>query len=239
MLTVSRYCLSALFFILMAAGCRAEDVRADENVTARYLAPVIAIEYPPFTTQDLEGDGVSLDVLRGLLADKGWAFEVDFLPPVRAALDVAAPGNWLLSFFPPREGYPHIQKVILKDADILFGIFRHRKPEPFSWQSLDELRGHTLVTTRTLSNSPVLQPFVNAGLKLVLVNTLDQGVQMMVADRADYVLTTRETGYYYAHKLGVEESELQFGETIIEHFPHVVYVNVTHPLAQQVLHDLQ
>lgn len=225
-----RFISRAIFILFVSTLCRAESP---------IIAKVISIEYPPYTTSELPGGGISVDVLRSLLEPHGWTLEVEFLPPARAAFDVADPGDWLLSFFPPREGYSHVRTLVLKDADILFGLFRMHKPGPFRWQSLDDLAGSTLVSTRTLTGSQVIQPFISAGIDVESVNTLDQGLHMLLSGRADYVLTTRETGYYYAQKLAIPADSIQFSETIIQHFPHRVFVNINHPLAERVLHDLQ
>lgn len=229
--------LSAVLLFLLGS-LNVQSVQAEERGSVAPV-PVLAIEYPPFTAAAMAENGLSFQLLATLLPAPRWQLQPIFLPPARAATEVMVTDGWLLSFFPPRQLPGHVRRLVLKNADIQFGLFRHRQEVPFRWQSLEDLAGHSVVTTRTLENSPVLTPFVKAGLHPVLVNSLDQGVQMIISGRADYLLAVRETGLYYAHQLGISEQQLQFGETVIQHFPHVVYLNMEHPLAQQVLQQLQ
>ena len=69
--------------------------RADESL----IAKVTGIEYPPYTTSELAGAGIFADV--------------------------AAPCDWLLSFFPPREGYSHVRTLVLTFRESIIQHFSH------------------------------------------------------------------------------------------------------------------
>lgn len=162
--------------------------------TLRHL-PVVAIEYPPFVSQELPGSGVSFVLLNRLLAPHGWYAEGDFLPPARAAQRVQEADSWVLSFF-PAPSRPDVTVVKLGEADIRYSLFRRREKAPFRWQSLNELQGRSVVMHRQSADSADAHAFREAGMEVVFVNELEQAVQMVLSGRADYLLAAEETGFY-------------------------------------------
>ncbi|MCD8522873.1 MAG: hypothetical protein LRY66_16080 [Saccharospirillaceae bacterium] len=190
---------------------------------------VLAIEYPPFTSSASAGNGVSFVMLNRILQSHGWNAHAEFLPPARVPMVINQSGHWLASFFPPKTGSSHVEVVIVAPAAIRMGLFRQRKTGEFSWQALSELRDNTLATIRSDYSSAYVTPFVKAGMNMVFVDSIEQGIRMLAEGRVDYVLSIEDTGWYYAelHNLGREQ--LQFSDSIIATFPHVLYVNRTHP----------
>lgn len=225
--------LSVIAVLIMGSNHSAE--RAPQPVHIR----VLAIEYPPFTSAGTDGDGLSFRLLNQLLKPYNWYAGAEYLPPARAPLAVNKSSGWLASFFPARADSEHAQVITLAPAAIRMGLFRQRQQTPFRWSSLDELKGKTLATIRSGSAGAFITPFIDAGMQPVFVNNLDQGILMLAEGRVDYVLSVEDTGWYYAglHKLDV--NRLQFSDTIISTFPHVVYVNREHPQGPQLIRLLQ
>ncbi len=220
--------------VLFLLGLTASRMYAAEP----YEALVIGIEYPPFVSMKVPGNGKAVRALRQRLPDN-WTLRMRMLPSARASTIVRNSDDWLFSFFPPRDSDVHIRKLIVQGDDIRYSLFRRREPGEFSWNSISDLAGSTVASSRTLEDSPLKEMFTAAGMTFIPVNDIGQGLRMLVAGRADYLLTAEDTGFYYADMNGVDHKRLQFADTIIEHFPIIVYLNTHHPKAEQALRYLQ
>lgn len=199
--------------------------------------PVVAIEYPPFVSEHEPHQGSAVFYLKEFLHAYGWQPELEFLPPARAAIKVTEDTTWMLSYVPP-SGDPQAKRLILKEAAIRYGFFRYREKERFYWQDLTELAGKTFITTRQENKNIDAQSFRQAGLKILYVDSLEQGFQMLLAGRADYVLSAEETGYYYLDKFDLPKEYFQFSETLIRTYPYLIYVNTQHPRINDFLNSL-
>src|SRR5690606_12371381 len=144
------------------------------------------------------------------LAVHGWQAEPVFLPPARAAQRVLEANDWLLSFYPPAD---HAEPVVLKAAAIKYSLFRRTQPQPFRWQNPAELGPGVLVVTRQLPGSKELNYFRDADFEVIYVNQIEQAVQMLLAGRADYMLTPEDTGWYYLQQLKRSE-ERRVGKVV-------------------------
>ncbi len=195
---------------------------------AAKVAKVIAIEYPPYVSEYAEGNGVSVALLRERLARAGWQLSLRFYPPARASSETSQTDRWELSFFPP-QGDTTKAPVNIGDASIHYSFFRLKKPEPFKWSNLSELRGKTLITIRPLSNSVDNDTFTRAGLKLVFVNSIEQGFRILASGRADYLITAEETGWFYLEKSGLNLNDFQFAQTSLRTYNHSIYMNEASP----------
>lgn len=215
-----------------------ETLGADQSVQADVNSGrpinVVAIEYPPYTTSNHPDRGLSFEVLRQSLATSDFVIEEIFLPPARAAIYTQSDQGWLLSLFPPPAKSPHVQKIVYQRARIPYSLFRRHQTQPFRWDNLNELAGGSVALTRTPNNNQSLVKYRAAGLTPVFINTLDQGIQMLLESHVDYVLTTQDTGLYYAKKLDIDPQKLQFAETVIQWFPYTVYLNIRHPYAAEI-----
>ena len=244
-LSMSRFipslALVAGLLILTPSARSADDAIDNKEVIndAVTRIQVLAIEYPPFTSSGSVADGLSFVRLNRILQPYGWRAIAEFLPPARAPMEVNQTAAWLASFFPPKIGSPHVEVVIVAPAAIRMGLFRQRKSGGFSWQALSELRDSSLATIRSDSSSAYVTPFVKAGMNMVFVNSIEQGIQMLAEGRVDYVLTVEDTGWYYATQHGLSREHLQFSDSIIATFPHVLYVNRTHPLGPELIRLLR
>lgn len=230
--------LSVFSLALLAIPSQASDtpITTTENAGNSKIAPVIVIEYPPFITQQQPDFGTSFRILTEQLAGHGWLAQPVFLPPARAAQRILEGNDWLLTFYPPAQ---HAEPVVLKAAEIKYSLFRRSRPEPFRWQDPAELGPGVLVVTRQLPGSKELDYFRNADLEVIYVNQIEQAVQMLLAGRADYMLTVEDTGWYYLQQLKADPAALQFAETLVRRYPHTVYINPRHPQAEVIKKVLQ
>lgn len=170
---------------------------------------VIAVEYPPYTSEHMPDNGVTFKLLKDYSKQY---FERDiqplFLPPARAQA-VMQSGNWCLSFIPPVDSS---NVIPISDAEIILSFFRFKTEGEFKWQSLSELKGQTVAMLRTLGQGEVAKKMTQAGMEIVRVDSLSQGMNMVLKKRVDYWFTTQNT----PQALNADEAaqkNLQFAET--------------------------
>ncbi len=170
---------------------------------------VIAVEYPPYTSEHMPDNGVTFKLLKDYSKQY---FERDiqpvFLPPARAQA-VMKSGNWCLSFVPPAES---ANVIPISDAEIILSFFRFKTEREFKWQSLSELKGQTVAMLRTLEQGEIAKKMTQAGMEIVRVDSLSQGMNMVLKKRVDYWFTTQNT----PQALNADEAaqqNLQFAET--------------------------
>ena len=219
-----------VLFCMLSTNISADAVRTSMKV--------IAMDYPPYTSPELPESGLAFTALGRVLADSQWQFTPEFLPPARAATELSDDQSWLLSAFPPPDIEKHIEIIELPGINIPFSLFRLHQPGKFQWDDLSELAGSTLIVTRTLKESTSIDKYRQAGLELLFVNDIEQGIKILRKGRADYLLSALDTVRYYSSKMGIREKEIQFAETIIRHYPYTFYLNHLHPQANQLRKDL-
>lgn len=147
---------------------------------------VIAIDYPPYTTASLSDNGIAFSLLNKY-AQSNFLVAVSplFLPPARA-LRLIKEGNWCVSFYPPDKENDLSRFVPLSENIVQMGFYRLKKKEDFYWGSLKELSGKTVALLRANKVGEMHQSFINSGLVLVYVESIAQGLQMVLKGRVDY-----------------------------------------------------
>lgn len=175
---------------------------------------VIAIEYPPYTSENEANNGLSFEALNQYFKQQAIHFSPLFLPPARAALYLKN-DRWCLSFYPPLEQnkYPVIE---LDDYTIKLGLIRKTQLTPFSWQSLVELSGRKVAMLRSNEKrSDLITQFMNANITLINVESVSQGLQLLEKERVDYVFSDLDGGQYIMKQLGFHLSDYQFSQTLL------------------------
>ncbi|PKG82112.1 hypothetical protein CXF85_14515 [Colwellia sp. 75C3] len=183
---------------------------ADERLNV----DVIAVDYPPYTSSKLTGDGSSF-ILLSKYAQSNFSVSLTpfFLPPARANR-VIKDGYWCLSFYPPREGNKVARFVSLSDNVVSMGFYRLRKKEGFHWTELKELKGKIVALLRPDVIGKMHQNILDAGLQMVYVESIEQGLQLVLKNRVDYAfgdnLVLSETNLSE-----VQKQKLQFSESSV------------------------
>ncbi|ABM00600.1 hypothetical protein SHAM105786_13570 [Shewanella amazonensis] len=220
-------------FLLGLAFASQSDVAP--GGTARTLA-VIALEYPPFTTETQADKGSSFRMLQKYLLSNQLEFELQplFLPSARAQSEIIA-GNWCASFYPP----PDIVKeqsrfLLLSDEIVSIGIYRRRQPEPFVWTDLSELGGGKIALLRSRVDGGFLQQFTDAGLTIEFVSDVATGLRMLNKGRVDYAFGDSDAISVLTLPKAMREN-LQFSSTHLMEVPVGVFVNPMCPEAVAVL----
>ncbi|WP_434925900.1 substrate-binding periplasmic protein [Shewanella sp. HL-SH2] len=184
---------------------------------------VIAVDYPPFTTMDVDDHGINFSLLSQLISDH-YDFKVKplFLPPARAQLQVQS-GRWCLSFFPPPESQ-QAYFVPLSQQKVVLGLFRRKENAPFSWDDLSELKGKNLAIMRYKREGDFHRQFINAGLNMVPIESVEQGFKMLKHKRVDLVFSNQFPDYLFKHP-EINSQDFQFSNTPILEAQVGVYIN--------------
>ena len=182
---------------------------------------VIAVEYPPFSSSDIPGGGLTFDLLRRQYAES-FSVKPLFLPPARAAKLIAS-NQWCASFYPPGEQVPAL-KWTLSDHTIKIGLYRLKQDMLFAWTKLSELSG-SVALLRSRTESPFARQFIDAGLDIVWVETPDQGIEMLLKQRVNYSMGDDQLSSRYQNH-SIAKNMLQFSDTVLIETPVVLF---THP----------
>lgn len=154
---------------------------------------VIAIEYPPFTSSETEGNGVAFELLEKVLGEEGIVWRAAYAPPARAA-SIIAKGDWCASFYPVAEELDSIS-VVLSNSEVTIGLVRkkgltHEKVNsPFKWKTLASLAGSSVALLRTRQNSSFVQQFFDAGIEVRFVESKEIGIKYVEEGFVDYAIS--------------------------------------------------
>lgn len=154
---------------------------------------VISVEYPPYTSKHMEGFG---DVTQLLSAYARENFVVDikprFLPTARAD-KVIQDGQWCLSTYPPKQQNQDATFVSLSSETVILTLIRVRKDEVFKWSDLSEFEGAYVAVLRTKKQTALQKQMIDAGLRVVHIGQVEQGLLMLLKQRVDFVLGDQKT----------------------------------------------
>lgn len=200
------------------------------------MLAVIAIEYPPFTTETQADKGSSFRALQKYLHSKQLEFELQplFLPPARAQSEILA-GHWCLSFYPP----PDIVReeshfVLLSDSYVHWEYFVVVKKPHSSGRIYPNWQGGKLLCFVQNKMEAFLQQFTNAGLTVEFVSDISTGLKMLSKGRVDYAFGDSDALSVLSLPKDVR-NDLQFSSTHLMEVPEGVFVNSTCPEADEVL----
>jgi polar amino acid transport system substrate-binding protein len=179
------------------------------NACAQELVKVIAVEYTPFSTTESETFGIVFDHLKPYAETHFKApYEPYFLPPARAQL-VIEQGDWCVSFYPPHKTNENPKFVPLSPEHVKLGLYRLEQATRFNYESLSELSGSVaMLRSNTLGSTPKM--LEDAGLELVHLEKIEQGIHMLLAGRVNYAFGDSSTLKTYAHIDNI--NKLQFSE---------------------------
>lgn len=168
-------------------------VVSNVSATNRAQVDVISVEYPPYTSKHMDGYG---DVIRLMSAYAKEHLKVDikprFLPPARADKEIQD-GYWCLSTYPPKQNYKGAKFVPLSDERVGLTLIRVTRNEAFEWEDLSVYEGKYVALLRSKTQTVLQSKMVEAGLRLVYVGTMEQGLSMLLKQRVDFVLGDQKT----------------------------------------------
>ncbi len=187
---------------------------------------VIAVEYPPFTTQSQPDNGSNFKVLQQYLNTIGAELTVlpRFLPTARAQATIID-GDWCASFYPPPDSVTdRANFIVLSTQKVQLGLFRKAQPEPFVWQALSELAGGKVAVLRSKVDGHFIRQFIDAGMTLEYVNDVTGGLRMLQHGRVDYAFGD-SNALLISGMNAYEQSQLQFSESLLLQAPIGLFIN--------------
>lgn len=183
-----------------------------------YAKDVIAIEYPPFTSEKENRGGIAFELLFHAYPDEN--FKVEILPPKRAFRRISN-GQWCYSFYPPVQG-DEFQSILLSNQHIKIGLVRLKQNIDFEWTALSDLKKLKVALLRTGDNSLFARQFSKAGLTIIYVETVDQGVNLLRKKRVDLAIYDN---YTFSHLSDEEKAGIQFSNNTFISTPITLFVN--------------
>lgn len=219
---------------------------------------VIAIEYPPYTSQYLPGSGSAFRGLRYQLeqaslnragrpeqADEAaTTFEAGqretdgllrpyFLPPARADYLIKS-GRWSASFYPPKADMPHYIYFPYGRKPVDLGLFRRTSERPWP-QQLEGLQGRVAIGRRWGDRDgedmtgPLARKLRATNLDPVPVDSLYQAFMLLSYGRVDYVFAEKVAGYYIQRFVGESAGWAEFSPEPLQREPLGVWLNLADP----------
>ncbi len=193
------------------------------DIYSQELMKVIAVEYPPFLTPQSKTFGTNFIFLKQY-ADTHFkmGYEPYFIPPGRAQLLIEK-GEWCISFYPPKKQNKKARFVLLSPETVQLGLYRLTQNNEFTYTSLSELRG-TVAIMRSNVLGPIPKQLEEAGLKLVHLETIEQGINMLIAGRVDYAFGDNTTLQTYSENNNI--NKLQFSEVSLNEVEVGFFYNI-------------
>lgn len=182
--------------------------------------PVIAVEYPPFTSHSPTNPGIAFDLLTHLTASQNITWLPEILPPARAYKRVSEQ-DWCASFY-PIFGENEYSEIQLTKNPIHIGLVRKRIPQPFTWQSLTELSGKTVAVLRAGDKSDFVKRLTDANLQPVFTENIQQAYQLVLKDRVDLAMIDNVT---FSNLDAPLNNTLQMSQSFLLSTPVTLFVN--------------
>ncbi|WP_076410633.1 hypothetical protein [Shewanella sp. UCD-KL12] len=200
--------------------------------------PVIAIDYPPFTSEKDEGNGIAFSLLTDAMDGSSLTIMPQYWSPARAH-KLVKEGSWCSSFYPPRKDDEQFVIVALADEPIELGLYRHHQVTPFRWNSLVEMEGKTVAYLRALSRDGLGKHMTESGMVIFSVETIEQGMQLLSRGRVDYAFGDQISGEIIMRSLNMDPDEYQFSLTHFRTLPVGIWLNLSCKAAVSALQHLQ
>ena len=118
------------------------------------------------------------------------------------------------------------------------GLYRKRQAEPFYWQDLSDLAGSRVAFLRGFSRDGLGFKFNQAGITLFDVETIRQGLQLLLKQRVDYAFADNISGPMLFSDLGVDAKDYQFSTTLLGSIPVGIWLNLGCDEAAKALSEL-
>lgn len=185
----SRAALLGLLFVLLGLALGSTACAAGTTKHAVFLT----LEYPPFASESMTGDGATIEVLREALALRGWEVEVRFLPWARVPMEIAhGEADGALPCWPAE-----VQRFGLQMSEPLFmsrlGFFVRTSDLARLDVSLDGMKGKRIGSVRGYGYPDSLD---RAGVIREDAMDDETNFKKLAARRFDYVVLERAVGDY-------------------------------------------
>lgn len=182
--------------------------------TEKEKIEVVSVEYPPYASKHLEGYG-SVFRLMSEYASENLLVDLlpSFVPPARAD-KMMEDGDWCLSIYPPKKGDTSARFVSLSSDTVKLKLIRLAQRDNFEWSQLSELKGKSTAILRSKTPNTLQKKLTEAGVTLVYVGTVEQGLLMLLKKRVDFAFGDQSAmlgskiGQKNIEKLQISQSSL-------------------------------
>ena len=183
---------------------------------------VLALEYPPFLSKNMPSSGYAFELLESKLT--GYSIEPNpvIVPPARAQRMIRT-GRWCVSFYPPKQGPLSSNFFPLGETiDVL--LISVSEPESFSIQDEQKFEGRSVAVLRPEKHGTIHQKLITTGLRLVYVESIYQGLDMLQKGRVDFSMGDKYSTESYQRDRG-SEIDFRFSREPLVSTPIGVFLN--------------
>ncbi len=153
-----RFASPLLSLVLLLACSRAAAQDVPEVVR------LASLEWPPYTSARVEGQGASAAVLRAALATQGARLEIEFMPWTRAVAVAQDGGSGFHGYFPEYQSAEVERRFWLSRPIGSSPLgFVERRSTPVRWRRLEDLRGIPFGVVRGYVNTADLDARIASG----------------------------------------------------------------------------
>lgn len=183
------------------------------NLFAQTKVDVIAVEYPPFLTLSKKNYGTSIELLNKNKLTSNFSWVPLFYPPARANKLVYS-GRWCASFYPPPPS-ENIIRYTLSEENVRIGLARLHQPVEFAWQSISELKSHSISLLRSSDKSDFINRLKSENISINYVESIVEAIDMVLSGKVDYAMIDNIAFNELAEKNRLQFSSSYFFETQI------------------------
>jgi len=213
--------LKAIIIVMLITPCITLFATAAK---AQTTLNVLAIEHPPFTSSKMSHNGLAFILLRQYAKEHFKAAIKPRIMPIARVQVLLQYDRWCLSFYPPVLINELTSAITITTQNIKLGMYRKHRESVFSWQHLREFSGAKIALLRSAKSSRFYQMYLDAGLIPVLVESTEQGVQLLLKAQVDYAFSDN-ISMDYASLSQADRDSLQFSQTTLLETPIQVYYN--------------
>lgn len=148
---------------------------------------VCAIEYPPYTSSNMEGYGISFEILKEALIHTNYKIVPSFFPTGRAFSELEA-GYYHINLY----NTPSVSELkFYKRIDthsVLYTFFYNKDFNNVDWDELSDLKGLRLGSIRVKNKETIRDELLEAGIIPVQTDSLVQIFSMLKQGHIDIAL---------------------------------------------------
>lgn len=202
-------CLSVIAALLLSPVTTATLAAETPTSTPAPRLPltISAGEWPPFLSAGLPQQGVIAHLITDIFAEAGYDVTFHFIPWARAYkstanTEYAATAVWMHQA--DREIDFLYSEPVLNEQFVFF----HLKHNGFDWQTLTDLAGQTIGGVHAYSYGPDVDRALEDGVfRMLRVNSTEQSLRMLAAERIDVFAEEMRIGYHTLHNNTPEIAE--------------------------------
>lgn len=148
---------------------------------------VCAIEYPPYTSSNLEGNGISFEILREALKHTEYNIIPYFFPTGRAFSELKT-GKYHINLYNTPAVYELSIYERVDTHSVLYTFYYNKDFNNVVWNNLRDLKGLRLGSIRVKNRETIRDEILDAGIIPVQTESLEQIFRMLKLGHIDIAL---------------------------------------------------